>query len=109
MKSKILSLIAMWLAILAFCFLMTVTVPKYAGAFENQGLQLPLLTRLVISLSQFISRFFWILALAMVPIAAVLHLTAELGLKVKSTYVYLAVAIIMVVILVVARVSLLLP
>lgn len=49
--------------IAAITFLMAKVIPKFAEVFRNFDLELPLQTRIIIALSEFISSYWWLLAI----------------------------------------------
>ena len=58
---------------LAITIILWKVIPVFAGMFDSLGAQLPLPTRFVIALSQFIGRFMWLIVIAIVLIAVALR------------------------------------
>lgn len=48
-------------AVFVIIIIMTYAVPTFAGVFESMGTELPLPTRIVIGMSDFFSRYIWVL------------------------------------------------
>ena len=48
-------------AVVVIVIIMTYAVPTFAGVFESMGTELPLPTRIVIGMSDFFSRYIWVL------------------------------------------------
>jgi general secretion pathway protein F len=64
-------LLVVILAVLSLVVLMTLVVPRFRPLFEDSGAALPLVTEVVIGLSDFMRGFWWLLA-ALVVLAVVL-------------------------------------
>jgi len=64
-------LLVVILAVLSLVVLMTLVVPRFRPLFEDSGAALPLVTQVVIGLSDFMRDFWWLLA-ALVVLAVVL-------------------------------------
>lgn len=65
-------------AIVVVILIVTKVLPIFAGMFESYGAALPIPTRILLVISDFLSRFFWILVLALV-------LAFLLFIKIRST------------------------
>jgi len=65
-------------AVLVVIFVVTQVLPVFAGMFEGYGAALPLPTRILLGISNFLAKFYWVLILAMVTLSL-------LFLKVKSS------------------------
>lgn len=64
-------------ALLVVIFLLTVVMPTFVSMFEGAGVELPLPTRLLIAISNFLKRFWWVLALLL---AGGIYLARRIGL-----------------------------
>lgn len=61
-------ILLMLVTILVVTFILTFVMPTFLGFFEDAGQALPLSTRLLISLAQFLIQWAWLLALALLMI-----------------------------------------
>lgn len=61
-------------AILVAYVLLVFVVPQFADLFSGFGVRLPFLTRLVINLSNFLQRFWWVLILSLVLLLIVIFI-----------------------------------
>lgn len=66
----------MVVAVFVIIIIMTYAVPSFAGAFASMSIELPLPTRIVIGLSDFFSRYIWVLLCAAAGAAFLLRLYA---------------------------------
>ena len=63
-------------AVLVIMIIMTYAVPTFAQVFESMGVELPLPTRIVIRVSDFFSRYIWVLLCVVAGIIFLLRLYA---------------------------------
>lgn len=56
------------MAVLSLIVLMTAVIPEFQPLFEGAGSEMPMLTRLVIAVSEFVGAFWWAMALAIVAL-----------------------------------------
>ena len=71
LKEKVVTATRYPLFVLAFAILVVLVmvlflIPKFAGMFTSSGNELPLLTRIVVGVSNFMIRYFWVLPLFVV-------------------------------------------
>lgn len=57
------------MAVLSLIILMTAVIPEFRPLFEGSGVALPLMTRIVIAVSDFVGRFWWGLGLGILVVA----------------------------------------
>lgn len=63
-------------AVFVIIIIMTYAVPTFASAFESMDMELPLATRIVIAVSNFFSRYIWVLLCVVAAIVFLIRLYA---------------------------------
>ncbi len=61
------------MAVLSLIVLMTAVIPEFRPLFEDSGTALPLMTRIVIAVSDFIGAYWWALALGVLALVALVR------------------------------------
>jgi general secretion pathway protein F len=61
------------MAILSLVVLMTAVIPEFRPLFEDSGTALPLMTRIVIAVSDFVGAYWWALALGVLALVALVR------------------------------------
>jgi general secretion pathway protein F len=60
------------MAVLSLIVLMTAVIPEFRPLFEGSGSELPIMTRMVIAISEFVGAFWWAIALGIVALVVLI-------------------------------------
>ena len=78
-------LVVLTIAFGVLIFMLTYLVPQFTAMFEENGATLPMLTQTIISLSNFIKNFWYVLVILFVGIIAAIYLLYTKSKKVRET------------------------